>query len=113
MAWIQTGGVVAFAAAVLIWLRDYKREVAPVFAELVATMKDVKTTLAALLERERARAERLAAQDAVARRSAADAGVVAETFGEDTHPIATIPRRQTPAGGYSIQRPRTRGDHER
>lgn len=114
-SWIQSGGVVAFAGVVLLWLRDYKREiqanVAPVVTRLVETMQKVETTLAALLERERARAERLAAQDAAARR---DAGVaLAPADEENTQPIATIPvRRRTDPGGYSYQRPRTKGDRD-
>lgn len=111
--WIQAGGVVAFATAVLLWLRDYKREVAPVFAQLVTTMTTVQTMLAALLERERARAERLAAQDARARtRMTPPSGIPSAMYeDEETTPITTIPERpfqrpRTNPGAYAMHRSR-------
>lgn len=63
-SWIQAGGVLAFAGAVLVQLRDFRRELAPLLKGIGETLGFVQTTMSALLERERARAERLAAQDA-------------------------------------------------
>jgi hypothetical protein len=60
-SWVQTGGVLAFAGAVLYQLRELK----PVLKEVGEILSQVRSTLAALLERERARAERIAAQDAL------------------------------------------------
>jgi hypothetical protein len=50
-SWIQTGGVLAFAAVVLFELR----KLGPVLNAWVSTMGEVKEVLAALLERERIR----------------------------------------------------------
>lgn len=105
-SWVQTGGVVAFAAAVLYQLRELK----PFLKDLTSTLTLVQTTLASLLERERARAERIAAQDA--QRAAAVINPVPEQFEDLTGPIE-VPRRptQTPARGtaYAQHRPKTSG----
>lgn len=108
--WIQTGGVVAFASAVLLQLRDMK----PLFKAIGDTLTEVRTTLSALLERERARAERLAAQDA-ARRAAAVTpvgGVPLLPFDDEdevTNPIAIKPRAATSPGLHGPSRPRGGG----
>lgn len=104
-SWVQAGGVGLFAAAVLWQLRDLK----PVLKAVGETLTRVETTLSALLERERARAERLAAQDAA--RQAAQSGAPEQWEGEETSPIAVAPPRRTPprgvtAGGYSITKTR-------
>jgi hypothetical protein len=101
-SWLQTGGVLAFAGAVLYQLRELK----PFLKDLVETLTLVRTTMAALLERERARAERIAAQEAARAMSAP----LPETFeGELTGPIEVGAPRRTPPGGYSQHRPKTGG----
>ena len=84
-SWVQAGGVIAFAGAVLMQLREIK----PFLGELTKTLGEVRTTMASLLERERTRAERLAAQDAA--RQAMQfktGGAVPENW--DGHPTGTI-----------------------
>lgn len=106
--WIQTGGVVAFASAVLLWLRDHKREITPVLTELGKTLGTVNSTLSALLERERARAERLAAIDAIRRGE----GVPQRRWNDDedgnTQPIVVASkqgraRTEPGPGEYSVR----------
>lgn len=97
-SWIQAGGVLAFASAVLWQLRDLK----PILKAVADTLLQVQLTQAALLERERVRAEAKAARDA--------AGVPAQTWAEETtQPIierATPPGgNPVPGGGYRIIRP--------
>lgn len=90
---LEGGGSAAFACLVLYILFQLK----PILAALLKVHTETKEVLSALLERERARAERIAANDAA--RAAA-----AETWEQDvTNPIAVPlpvkqPRAQTPRG---------------
>lgn len=102
-SWAQAGGVVAFAGAVLLQLRDFRRELGPLFKSIGETLAEVKATMAALLERERTRAERLAAQDAARRassRTPSGGAPVADWEDEETHPIA-LPLRSPGLHGPS------------
>lgn len=60
MSWIQSGGLALFAGLVLYQLR----EISPLLKSLGATLTMIQTEMAALLERERVRGERYAAQAA-------------------------------------------------
>lgn len=122
-SWIQTGGLALFASAVLVALRDFKKEFSAAIASFTQAVTDVNKTMssvrelqAALLERERARAERLAAKDAAVRsRAATPVGGVPEAFDDDpeTAPIAMAPeerpRARTNPGAYSIRGGKTSG----
>lgn len=114
-SWVQAGGVGLFAAAVLWQLRDLK----PVLKAVGETLGEVKSTLAALLERERARAERIAAQEALRKQLLSQQGAPVETQWEsdETRPIeVSAPRRNTPprggtaGGGYGPGRPPRGGE---
>lgn len=94
-SWIQAGGVLAFAGAVLWELRQLR----PIMAE-------VKTVLASLLERERMRAEQRA-------QIIAAQAVPAQVWDDTTDAIGEPVRRHaTPARGtvYGPYRPRTSAD---
>lgn len=112
---MQAGGVGLFAAAVLWQLRDLK----PVIKAVGETMTEVRATLAALLERERARAERLAAMEAQRAIAQQQRGGEAVDENWDTPVTGPIVEVRTPGraatntprggipigGGYSIKRP--------
>lgn len=99
--WLRTGGVGAFAGVVLYLLFQLR----PIFKALLKTLVETKEVLAALLERERARAERIAANEA------ARAAAAGESWDDDeTKPIAVKTRARTNPGGipisqYSVKRP--------
>jgi hypothetical protein len=98
-SWVQAGGVLAFASAVLWQLRDLK----PLFSEIGRVIADVEKTLAALLERERIRHERQAAADA-ARVPADDEGL--------TPPLGVatrLSRAQSQPGTYGPFKPPREG----
>jgi hypothetical protein len=111
-SWVQAGGVGLFAAAVLWQLRDLK----PIFKAVGETLTRVETTLAALLERERTRGERLAAQDALRRGRLATLEGREETWEDEptgAAEVPVLPPRRTPprgapvvGGGYGPTKPR-------
>lgn len=97
-SWVQTGGVLAFASLVLLQLREIK----PVLTKVTEVLSEVGKTVAQLLERERARAERIAAAEAARR----ELGPVRADYGapapepvdwEETPPLGTIAPRVTRA----------------
>ncbi|HEY1554781.1 MAG TPA: hypothetical protein VGF94_08105 [Kofleriaceae bacterium] len=96
-SWLQAGGVLAFAVLVLVLLR----ELVPLLKALYEVLSKVRETLAALLERERMRGERLAATDAQRRMMLPPE---ADFDDPPTNPIA-IPlpsTRRTPPHGVPI-----------
>jgi hypothetical protein len=100
-SWIQAGGVVAFGALVLVILRQLK----PVLDAVQVTLMDVGRTMAALLERERVRGERIAAADAQRRQQLA---ILEADFDDPpTNPIAMrVPKSalRTPSHGVPVGR---------
>lgn len=104
--WAQTGGTAAFAGIVLYLLFQLR----PILSAVLKVLGEIRELLAALLERERARAERIAAQDAARRQQQTD-----ETWeDENTNPIAVAVKAQrprtnpggVPIGQYSLKPPR-------
>jgi hypothetical protein len=100
-SWVQAGGVVAFAGAVLWELK-----------QLRPIMGEVKSILSSLLERERMRAEQRA--QIIARQQAVPHQVWDDVTDAITEPVPKV-RRKTPArpfGGYGPSRPSTNHDDE-
>lgn len=95
-----------FAGLVLYLLFQLR----PIMTSVLKVIVEVKEVLAALLERERARAERIAANEA-ARKSRA--GEQPQSWEEDeTKPLTMAPKNRVrtnpggvPIGNYSIKRP--------
>lgn len=98
--WIQAGGVVAFATAVMVELRAIR-----------PTLTSIKEVLSALLERERIRGERRREPSAPHKRPEWSDG---ETT--DLHTLVEMqrrgPRPKTPAMGVRNPRPGSHHDSE-
>ena len=112
-SWVQSGGVLAFSALVF-WLL---RQLLPVLGEIKECLHEMRVTLGALLERDRMRDEREAADRArtapVPRQSIGLRAVPEpESWDEDETPLAEAPRhraRTAPFGHPTSGRPPTRG----
>lgn len=103
--WVQAGGVVAFATAVLVELRAMR----PVIAE-------IKTVLAALLERDRIRDSRRRDSSGPHTRPSSHSEAVpvwSDNETTDLYRLAEMKRRgkaPTPAGGVRQPQPGNRSD---
>lgn len=127
--WIQTGGVLAFAGAVLWELKQLR----PLFKAMIEerqkdreTMTEVKVVLSSLLERERMRAEQRAQLIELRRRGDSDRPVSRrpqENYDDTTDavamPLQPIKKRHRsnpgghPIGGYGpIKPPRDDSDED-
>jgi hypothetical protein len=106
--WIQAGGVVAFAVAVLFELR----KLGPLFTAITTVLVDVRTTMSALLERERARAERIAAVEARRAALVGNSSGVPDSWddGPETQPIVIKQQRMQTQPGVYVQVRRKGGD---
>lgn len=106
--WLQTGSSIGFAGIVLYLLFQLK----PVLLALLQVNAEIKSVLAALLERERARAERIAATEAA--RAASLTRAENWDVDAETNPLSmpvepTPPKRRTdphgvPVGQYGLKR---------
>lgn len=64
ISWVQLGAVGVLVLVVFVFMRDFRRELAPILKETVVAIGKMHEVMVALLERERVRGERLAARDA-------------------------------------------------